>query len=64
LFDIEDKIYKLIGYKEVIVKSDEEWVIFQYINIQIILSVNNLILFFIEYFIHNILIIFFFIFFE
>jgi hypothetical protein len=24
LFDIEDKIYKLIGYKEVIVKSDEE----------------------------------------
>ena len=24
LFDIEEKIYKLIGYKEVIVKSDEE----------------------------------------
>jgi len=24
LFDIEDKIYKLIGYKEVIVRSDEE----------------------------------------
>jgi len=23
LFDIEDKIYKLIGYKEVIVKEDE-----------------------------------------